>query len=112
MPGTLRPDAYQGGSRMATEFPKEVPQAKAKDSPAPAANPEPDPEPAREKTAPARRSGSGSGAGVANDAGGFVLALLVWAWLALPLLQGGPERVRNVLRAKFVNKGASGEWLP
>jgi len=41
-----------------------------------------------------------------------VLAVFVWAWVGLPLLQGGPKQVRNVLRAKFLNKGPDGGWLP
>jgi len=47
----------------------------------------------------------------ASDAGGAVLALVVWSWVVLPIIQGGPERMRNVLRAKFLNKGPKGEWL-
>lgn len=46
------------------------------------------------------------------DAAGLVLGLLFWAWVALPLIQGGPQRVRDVIRAKFTNRGPDGEWLP
>lgn len=47
-----------------------------------------------------------------TDASGFVLALLFWSWVALPVLQGGPAAVKDTLRAKFFNKDANGEWLP
>lgn len=47
-----------------------------------------------------------------SDAGGAVLALVFWSWVVLPILQGGPERMKNTLRAKFFNKGPKGEWLP
>lgn len=49
----------------------------------------------------------------AVDSGaGFVLGVLVWCWVGLPFLRGGMTEVRNVLRAKFFNKGADGSWLP
>lgn len=56
----------------------------------------------------------------ASDASGFVLALLGWCWFVLPFITtppggtgpGGIDGVRNVLRAKFFNKGAQGEDLP
>lgn len=47
-----------------------------------------------------------------GDGGGLVLAFLAWGWVVLPYLQGGTERVRDVLRAKFLNKGPDGEALP
>lgn len=43
---------------------------------------------------------------------GVILGIVFWGWVALPMLQGGPGRVRDVLRAKFVNKGPDGSWLP
>jgi hypothetical protein len=49
---------------------------------------------------------------VADDGAGVVLALIAWAWVGLPYLQGGPGRVRDVLRAKFFNRAADGSWLP
>jgi hypothetical protein len=48
----------------------------------------------------------------AGGVGGFVLGLLVWGWVVLPLIEGGPTRVKDILRAKFVNKGPDGQWLP
>lgn len=50
--------------------------------------------------------------GRTEDGAGFLLALIVWGWVIMPFLQGGPTQVRNVLRAKFFNKGPGGEWLP
>jgi hypothetical protein len=47
-----------------------------------------------------------------DEGAGFLLALLLWGWVGLPFLQGGPGRVRDVLRAKFFNRGADGKWLP
>jgi len=43
---------------------------------------------------------------------GFLLGLLAWGWIGMPLITGGPTRVRDVWRAKFLNKGPDGEWLP
>lgn len=43
---------------------------------------------------------------------GFLLGLFLWAWVGLPYLRGGTTEVKNVLRAKFVNKGPDGKWLP
>ncbi|HEX6869895.1 MAG TPA: hypothetical protein VF163_02250 [Micromonosporaceae bacterium] len=56
--------------------------------------------------------GGGGGAVVVNSAAGVVLAALVWGWVVLPLVTGGPAKVKAVLRAKFVNRGPGGEWLP
>jgi hypothetical protein len=71
--------------------------------------------PAKSSTKPTTAGTSGSSTdsrlGV-SDAGGAVLALLFWSWMVLPMLQGGPDRMKNVLRAKFFNKGPKGEWLP
>jgi hypothetical protein len=47
-----------------------------------------------------------------DSGAGFILGLLVWGWVALPFLTGGPTGVRNVLRAKFFNKAPDGSWLP
>lgn len=49
--------------------------------------------------------------------GGFLLGVLFWGWIVLPFLgqgghgPGGVTGVRNMLRAKFFNKGADGAWL-
>jgi hypothetical protein len=45
-------------------------------------------------------------------AGGFVLGLLFWGWVALPYLKGGLPEVKKTLLAKFVNKAPDGSWLP
>lgn len=50
--------------------------------------------------------------GPVSSGAGFILAVLFWSWVALPFLKGGPTGVRNMLRAKFLNKGADGSWLP
>lgn len=47
-----------------------------------------------------------------TEVAGFVLAALAWGWFILPFLRGGPGEVRNVLRAKFLNKGPNGQALP
>lgn len=55
-----------------------------------------------------------------NTGAGFVLGILVWTWVVLPFLgvpksvhggKSGVEEVRNVLRAKFFNKGPDGNWI-
>ncbi len=73
-------------------------------------------------TTSATRTGGGLGrvfstGGTAVESGaGFALGLLFWGWIALPFLKagpsGGPKAVKNVLRAKFFNKGSDGAWLP
>jgi len=61
--------------------------------------------------APARR--------IAGDGAGFLLGLLAWGWIVLPYLNpgnkpdlGGVRGVKNVWRAKFLNKGPDGSELP
>lgn len=77
--------------------------------------------PARPAAPAARRSGrwrnairsrTAGAAPVVHESAGFLLALLFWGWVALPFLQGGPAAVKDVIRAKFVNKGPDGSWLP
>jgi len=97
-----RPKAADELARRAAEREKAKTQEETpKASPTPAQPPEPE------------SSGSKFGGkfGV-GDAGGAVLALVFWSWIVLPILQGGPDRMKNVLRAKFLNKGPKGEWLP
>lgn len=48
----------------------------------------------------------------ARPAGSFVLGFLAWAWIGLPFVKGGPTQVRNVWRAKFLNRGPDGNRLP
>lgn len=51
-------------------------------------------------------------AGTANFGAGFILGLVLWVWVGMPFLKGGPGAVRDQLRAKFFNKDAKGNWLP
>lgn len=50
--------------------------------------------------------------GVVSNGAGFLLALAFWGWIILPFVKGGPGGVRDVIRAKFINKGPDGSWLP
>lgn len=61
---------------------------------------------------PTQRERSLSRALPGRDASGFVLGLLAWSWVGLPFIKNGPTGVKNVLRAKFLNKGPKGEDLP
>lgn len=49
---------------------------------------------------------------VGQSAAGLILGFLFWAWVALPLLRGGPDEVRRVFLAKWLNKDEDGNWLP
>lgn len=76
---------------------------------------EPAPAPASEpKTAPAVTVNTGGGLSV-GDASGFALGFLLWGWVILPWVSAdgvsGPTAVRNVWRAKWLNKGPNGERL-
>jgi hypothetical protein len=46
-----------------------------------------------------------------NAAAGFILGLLLWGWVGLPLVKGGPNLVKDTLRAKFFNKAPDGSYL-
>jgi hypothetical protein len=59
-------------------------------------------------SAPPRRSNPPA---VLDEGAGFVLGLLVWGWVVLPFLKHGPKGVKDVLRAKFLNKAPDGSWL-
>jgi hypothetical protein len=61
--------------------------------------------------APARRSVAMPSMGK-GDWAGFLFGAVLWCWVGLPLVQGGPSRVKDVLRAKFTNKDAKGNYLP
>lgn len=66
----------------------------------------------QKRLAPAAlRPSSRVGGVTVADASGFMLALLAWGWIGLPYLKDGPNGVRNVWRAKFLNKGPKGEVL-
>lgn len=54
----------------------------------------------------------GGGSGVVSSGAGFLLGLVFWGWVALPFLKGGPQGVKNMLKAKFLNKAPDGSWLP
>jgi hypothetical protein len=75
-------------------------------------NPAPDEEPAARRPAAPSSSGAVLGSGPVQSAGGFILAVLFWTWVALPFLQKGPTGVKDQLRAKFFNKAPDGSWLP
>lgn len=47
-----------------------------------------------------------------NDGAGWVLGLLLWGWVGLPFLKGGPAQVKKTLMAKFFNKAPDGSFLP
>jgi hypothetical protein len=49
---------------------------------------------------------------VSGDVTGFMLGLIFWGWVALPFLRGGTGGVKDTWRAKFLNKGPDGKWLP
>jgi hypothetical protein len=102
---------YAAGSRGVIPGP-----GQATPVPAPAGGPRrptkaaasvPDPE----EAAPAPQGGPG-GSGLARAGGGFILAAMLWGWVVLPYLGGGVQRVKDTLRAKFVNQDPKGEWLP
>lgn len=70
-----------------------------------------DDEPEQENPAPNRGAGW-SPPRVVDDAAGFLLGLLVWGWIVLPFIQGGPAKVGAVWRAKFLNQAPDGSPLP
>lgn len=43
-------------------------------------------------------------AAASMDASGLLITFFGWAWFGMPLFTGGPDRVKKVLRAKFLNK--------
>uniref|UniRef100_UPI003B3AE343 hypothetical protein n=1 Tax=Micromonospora sp. TaxID=1876 RepID=UPI003B3AE343 len=49
---------------------------------------------------------------VVQDGAGWVLGLLLWGYVVLPFIRGGPDRVAAVLRAKFLNQAPDGTELP
>ena len=72
---------------------------------------DPDDEPAPVDE-PAPAASSGAGRQVASSGAGWLLGLLAWAWVGLPFVKGGPTAVKNVWRAKFLNKAPDGSELP
>lgn len=93
-----------GRSAMATEYPKEpkalaVPESKEPKAP----------------KAPGEPAVPDFGAGVSGgstDVGTFVLLFLGWVWVALPLLTGGPAKVKELWQAKWLNQNPAGVELP
>lgn len=98
--------------------------AAAAKRPTPTPAPAPAPAPAAPPAAP---SSSGRSSGRARQllttawagretpgqsAAGLIVGLLVWGWVILPLIRGGPPEVKKTLAAKFLNKGPDGKWLP
>lgn len=49
---------------------------------------------------------------VVDQGAGIVLGVLFYLWVVLPFLDGGTKGVRDVIRAKFLNKAPDGTWLP
>jgi hypothetical protein len=61
----------------------------------------------------AGRSWSAPTAPAAVNAGaGWVLGLLLWGWVVLPFVKGGPAGVKAVFLSKFLNKAPDGSRLP
>lgn len=106
--------------------PKKKTRAKRPPSqPAPAPAQEPaqtPPAPGNPQPPPAAPEGSGwfsglslpslpRGGGTVDTGAGFLLGLLVWAWIVLPYFKGGLPETKKVLMAKFFNKAPDGSWL-
>jgi hypothetical protein len=73
------------------------------------------PPPSTAKAKPAAAGGGGSlpaPPAFVNEGAGVLLAVVAWGWLVMPFLVGGMPRVRQVLKAKFLNRAADGSWLP
>ena len=52
------------------------------------------------------------GGQVASAGAGWILGVLVWGWIVLPFVKGGPGQVAVTLRAKFLNQAKDGSPLP
>lgn len=59
-----------------------------------------------------RRPVTFSGGGVTGAGAGWVLGVLLWGWVVLPFVKGGPAGVKATLRAKFLNQAKDGSPLP
>lgn len=69
--------------------------------------------PARSSTRRSKPGGASTRAvSLAGDGAGWVLGLLLWGWVAVPFVKGGPAQVKKVWMAKFLNKAPDGSWLP
>lgn len=133
---TVRDNPYTGPSKIAVPFPGTEPVEQPK-APQPAAEPAKPAEPAAAPasaedddgqdddedatSSPRRRRrvfdrNERSLAGTlspprSGDLSGALFAVIAWSWIVLPLVQGGPGRVRDVWRAKWLNKGPDGKRL-
>jgi hypothetical protein len=38
--------------------------------------------------------------------------VLLFGWVVMPFVQGGPSKVKALFKAKFTNKAPDGSWLP
>ena len=121
---------YSGGSRSNVRLPHE-PEEKPADEPEESEPDEGDDDSGSEEKTFDRSKYSRSRAStsapkairISGDATGAVLALLLWGWVVLPYLgvtftsQGkqtstsGVAGIKDVWRAKFLNKGPDGSWL-
>lgn len=81
-------------------------------SPPPTPAPVAPPQTTRPGEAVDTESSSSSPSHPTRPAGSFLLGFLAWAWIGLPFVKGGPTQVRNVWRAKFLNRGPDGNRLP
>jgi hypothetical protein len=61
---------------------------------------------------PRTRTSWGGGGSVVDGGAGWVLGLLLWGWVGLPFMKGGPAQVKKVWLAKFFNKAPDGSQLP
>lgn len=118
---TVRDHPYRGGSRLAVPFPGTSAEP-AEHHDEPAAEPDDQADDVDEPDEPAaapssrRRSGGGRSSSLlsppgSGDLSGALFAVIAWSWIVLPLVQGGPARVRDVWRAKWLNKGPDGKRL-
>ena len=48
----------------------------------------------------------------ADKGAATLLGFVLWCWVGLPLIQGGPSRVADVWRAKWLNQDSKGKTLP
>lgn len=92
------------------ELDDDPPKDEPEDEPEDEDEDEPDDE---EEGKPSESSGRSRSAPAAVNAGaGWVLGLLLWGWIILPFVKGGPAGVKNVFLAKFLNKAPDGSRLP
>lgn len=114
----------QKGSRLGVPFPADVDEGQGDSGQADDGDEgqgdepddsEPDSNEGQGDEPEAGRVGSGRSwqpSGAVSTGASWVLGLLLWGWVGLPFLRGGPDEVRRVFAAKFLNKGADGVELP